>query len=786
MRFTLSWLKRFLDTNASIDNILDGLNSIGLEVEDVSTNSNRFVGFKIAHIVEANPHPAADKLKVCKVNDGQNILQIVCGAENARSGIKVVLASVGAIVPANGMKISVSKIRNVESFGMLCSGDELLLEGHGSGIIELDCDAPIGESFAKYYDLDDPVIEVAITPNRGDCLGVYGIARDLQARGLGLLKEIQISEISNSFTSNIKVEVEDSSICPLFIGRQVKGVTNKASPIWLQNLLRNSGLKPISSIVDITNYICHSFAQPMHAFDADKVDSISVKMATEGESFDALNDKTYKLSSKDVVISSSSSAECLAGIIGGKNSATNLDTSNIFLEAACFDKDLLTLSARRHEILTQSRLRFERHVDYHWRVDAFKIACAMIAEICGGQFAQTSVVGGLKPLEEVEFCYSDFKKKIGIELAPSLIDEILNKLGYKITSAGDGVALISVPSWRDSKISEDIVEEIIRIHGYDKIVEQPLPDTAIATNKPKSLNARRILGPSMVSMGYAEAVTWSFMSSKKAQNFGEINPQLMVVNPISSDLNYMRATIVPNLLDGILKNQNRSIKDLKFFEIGPVFSGLEIAQETRSLAAVITGSNTAQNPHEKARSLDVFDLKGDLEYLLKDFGITFDDIEIRKTDKPYYHPNVAAQMIYEGKNIGTFGAIHPRILKSYDINSDVFAFELNIDELSAKNSKQEYVSYEFQQVERDFAFVINEDVAIGDVLKGIKKIDAVIKDLKIFDIYKGQGIADGKKSVAINVLLKSDHNLLSDEINDVCKRIIDFMKDSYLADLRGQ
>jgi phenylalanyl-tRNA synthetase beta chain len=784
MRFTFSWLKKFLDTKCSLDEILVGLNSLGLEVESVTDRSNDLKGFKIAHIIEALPHPSSDRLQLCRVNDGESELQIVCGASNARTNLKVVLAPLGAVIPANGMQIVEAKIRSVESRGMLCSGDELLLKDLGEGIIELDDDAPVGASFMEYYQLNDPVIEISVTPNRADCLGVYGIARDLHAKGLGVLREISVPEIAGKFVSTMPLSI-DKNICSLFIGCQVKNIENKPSPLWLRNLLKNSGLKPISAIVDVTNYICHSFAQPMHAFDADKIDSINIRKAKTGEQFLALNDKRYELQNNDIVIADNQDVHCLGGIIGGKDSAWSSATANLFLEAAFFDKDLITLSGRKHDIITDSRFRFERHVDDHFRLSAFKIACQMISEICGGDFSEILFQGELSRLAKIEFDYSLFKNKIGFELEIPLINEILGRLGYSVEVKSDNIALIGVPSWRDSTISEDILEEIVRVYDYDNIPEIQLPDFVSVKTLTDSFKKAATMRSALASIGYYEAVTWSFMSSKKAANFAELKQELTLLNPISSELNYLRGSIIPNLLDAVLKNYNRSIKDLKLFEIGPVFFGTKPEDEVQSVAALCTGAYEALNPHVLKTDLNVFDIKSDLEVLLREFNIAFDDIELILASKKYYHPNVSAELIYMGKNIGSFGAIHPKFLKDYGIEQSVFAFELYYDALEINTSKGEYKHFEYQPFQRDFAFVVDQNIPAGQIVSNIKKVDPDISSVRIFDVYHGKNVQDGKKSIAVNVFFRPSKTLSSEEIEFLCKRIIDLVKDEFSASLRS-
>ncbi|AVP87155.1 phenylalanyl-tRNA synthetase subunit beta [Candidatus Phycorickettsia trachydisci] len=780
MKFTLSWLKRFLDTTASLDEICNALNNLGLEVEEVSDRSKELKDFKIARIIEANPHPQANKLQVCKVNDGEKVLQIICGAANARKDLTVVLAPVGTVIPENGLVIELAQIRGIESQGMLCGADELQVGGfNDEGIIELPADLPIGVSFATEYGLDDPVITLGITPNRADCFGVYGIARDLAAKGLGKLKEIAHKEIEFLKDSKSEMRLQlDQKLSNLFIGCQIRNIQNKPSPRWLANMLSNVGIQPISTVVDITNYMCHSFAQPMHAFDHDRLgNNIIIRTANEREKFKALNEKEYSLNIDDIVLANDKQVCLLAGIMGGIDSACTMQTQNIFLEAALYDKNSIAKSSKRHKIITDAKMRFERHVDGHKRLDAFKLACSMIQEICGGEFYNLLNEGTLKEPKTIKFDFSLVKDKSGLDIPIERSVEILEKLGYKITQSNH----VIVPTWRDSEIPEDLVEEIVRVYGYDHVGQEPLTYTQ-HQSFPENFQIASKLSAALVSRGYHEVVTWSFMQDAKASKFGDINKDLEVVNPISNELNYMRGSILPNLLDNVIYNQNNFIKNIKIFEIGPVFNGNQVKDEGIVLSALYSGEYS-NLPHEKSRLVDIFDIKGDLEYILQTIGIKLDDID--KMQDAYLHPNISGNIIYNDKTIGYIGSVHPKLLKEYDVTGEVFYFELNLNELSLIKEKAEFVPYAHPPVNRDFAFVVDEDIRAGDIVSHIKNNKLLpIKEVNIFDIYTGDQIGSNKKSIAINVTIQTNTNLTSEQIDLMSQNIINSVVEEFKATLR--
>ncbi|MCX4079677.1 phenylalanine--tRNA ligase subunit beta [Rickettsia rhipicephali] len=817
MKFTLSWLKQFLETSASVTEIAEALTAIGLEVEEVIDKAAELQKFEVAYITNIKPHPSADKLKLCNVETKSGMLQIVCGAHNARAGIKVVLANIGIEIPNGKFKIKESVIRGEKSCGMLCSEEELLLASESERIIELSEDAVVGEKFTKYYGLDDPIFVINVTPNRGDALGVYGIARDLAAKGIGILKELEISEIKSTFISKMKLNVQDKEACPLFTFREIRNLKNKPSPDWLRKLLKNVGVKTISSLVDVTNYISYSFGQPMHAYDADRIKGgITVARHCEKRSDEAisgqqneiataalqsrndvakchaLNGKEYLLTENDLVIKDESGIQGLAGVIGEVDSSCTDSTTNIILEAACFNAKMVAASGRRFQIDTDARYRNERNIDRNFTEKALDIATNLILSICGnGEVSEVVKVGEKesqkKPLD-FSACY--LEKITGIKLNIKAIEAILNKLGF-ITDVKGEIIKVIAPSWRhDITILEDIAEEIARIYGYDKIESIKLPELDQDNNKLREHKRISSFKRILASKGYDEVVTNSFMSSEDAKLFAELKEELFLLNPISIRDNYMRPTILPNLLSIVSKNLARSIKDMAFFEVGPSF--IDLNTEATYLTAIISGSYNNKNPHSLGRGYDVFDLKGDLELVADYAGLSIDKcIATNGTALPqYYHPTRAVN-IGLGKNLlGHFGQIHPKILKYYDINQEIFAFELNITNLpliKAKFGKRdEFAVSDFQANFRDYAFIVDQDHRVGEIISYINNFNKkLVKSVILFDIYSGDKLPEGKKSIAVKIELQADDRTLSDtDLNSFSKDLVATISQKFQGTLR--
>ena len=786
MKFTFSWLKDFLDTNYAPADIIDILNKIGHEVEEVVSQADIYKPFIVAEITSAIPHPQADKLKICQVNNGKETLQIVCGAPNARAGIKVVLAPVGAVIPASGIIIKQSKIRDQNSCGMLCSGAELLLDNESDGIIELPQTYVVGSSFAENYGLNEVLIDLSITPNRGDCLGVYGIARELAAAGAGKLKKLDYNQIKGEFESPIKVNIENN--CERYLGRYFKINNNGQSPLWLQNRLKSIGEKTISALVDITNYFTYSFARPLHIFDAEKIEGdLTIRNSKANEKLLALNEKEYNLNG-ELVIADSKKPLALAGIIGGVNSAVDLNSKNIFLEIGLFEADLVAKVARAHQIETDAKFRFERKIDSEFMDAALHLATQMILDIAQGTASYPVIINKLdfKPIK-LDFALSECKKRVGIEYSKSRILEILDALGFVVEDKGD-ILGITVPSWRhDISIKEDIVEEIARIEGYDKIESICLPKhdaLVIALNRSQAALYRLQRFPA--SLGLNETITWSFMHSKEAALFTEIQDNLYIKSPISSELDYMRPSILPNLLEAAKKNLYRTVQSVQLYEIGPIFKALD--QQLNSLSGLRSGFNHNRNIYGDHRPVDFFDCKADMLAILAELGVG--SAQINSTNLPrYYHPGRAAT-ISLGKNIlGVFGELHPSIINYYDLSHAV-GFELFLDNVPVSKSKYgrkgPLQTSDYPMVSRDFAFIFKQDVTIEVINRAVLQVDKkLIKSVEIFDIYSGKGIADDEKSIAFSVTIQAaDHTLSEQEIEEVSQKIILAVEQTTKAVLR--
>ena len=793
MKFTLSWLKRFLNTDASVIEIGQCLTSLGLEVEEIIDRRVELKDFEVAHILTTKPHPSADKLKICDVATKEGVLQIICGASNARANIKVVLAKIGVTIPNGKFKIKESLIRGEKSCGMLCSEEELLLNSSSEGIIELPQDAEVGEAFIKYYGLDDPVFDINVTPNRGDALGVYGIARDLAAKGIGTLKELQIKKAKDSYQSSLTIKIENKDTCKLFSAREIRDVQNCSSPDWLKQLLQNIGLKPVSSIVDITNYISYSFGQPMHAYDRDKLpNDIHVALLKENNKFPALNDKEYDLHSNDLVIEAEGQVHGLAGIIGGSISSCNPETKNITLEAACFSPQSITKTGRRLQLDTDARYRFERNIDQAFTVKALDIATEIVLSICGGEASTIVYAGDIVPPEKfLEFPINCLEKIAGLHLVRPEIRDILIKLGFGVEDGVD-VLKLNVPSWRhDIAIKEDIVEEVVRIYGYEKLNQIKLPDMELTRIIPKEqkrfLGIRRVLA----NCGYDEVITNSFMHSDTAKLFAPITEDLFLLNPISIDSNYMRPSIIPNLLQLMQKNIARSVRDIAFMELGPTFTSCAPGGELTFATAIRCGHFSPKTWHSDARFFDVFDVKSDLENILNYAGLSLDQCQYSGIDLSYYHPTRSAT-VKLGKNIiAYFGQIHPLILKHFDIHCDVFALEVNINNIPFTKAKygrrDEFIVSDFQISFRDYAFTVDIDQPVGEIISYIKNSNKkLIKSVDLFDIYSGDQVPTGKKSLAIKVQLQADDRTLTEEdLTSVSQEIITIITQKFQGQLRG-
>ena len=786
MKFTLSWLKDHLETTASLQAITDKLTAIGLEVESVEDRAATLKAFTVAKILETSRHPEADKLQICKVLSDIGELQIVCGAANARAGLFVALAKEGTLIPANGMIIKKAKVRGVESFGMLCSMEELGLADSAQGILELP-EAPIGAKVADILGLNDPVIDIAITPNRADCLGVRGIARDLAAAGLGSLKWSAVSGQRSEIKSNIEVKIETQN-CQQFIGCYIKGVKNGNSPDWLKARLEAIGQKSISALVDITNYFTIDLCRPLHVYDASKISgNLVVLEAKSGEKLAALNGKEYDLPMGVTIIADNQKPLAIGGIIGGIESGCTSETTDVFLEVALFEPTAIAKAGRLLAIDSDARYRFERGIDVAFVEEASKRAVAMILELCGGQ-ASELVYAGKTPdyNKEISFNPACVLSLGGVDVTPEKSLNILNSLGFtSIHHPPSTIHQIIPPSWRaDIEGEADLVEEILRIYGYAQIPTTPLPKisgiTPIALKLPQKRVhiAKRLLA----NRGMLELCTWSFMPAAWANLFGGAKPELTLINPISADLDTMRPSILPNLLDAAKRNAARGFADIAFFEVGLQFHDITLTGQANMATGIRLG--VAENANyegglynRKPREVDAMDAKADAIAVLQTLGVN--KFEISTNNLPsWYHPNRSGAIVL-GKNVlAYFGEIHPKIAAKFDIETLVAAFEIFLDNVPVARSKgtakpQLKIS-EYQKVERDFAFIVDANVTAATIEKEINKADKnLITDAQIFDVYMGKGVETGKKSVAVKVTLQPTEKTLTEaEIAAVSSAII--------------
>jgi len=797
---SLSWLKNHLNTKANLNQIAERLTEIGLEVENIKSSNNNLDNFIVCKIVKAQKHPNADKLKLCDVDVGSgSLVKVVCGAQNARDGLFAVYAPPGAIIPKNNMKLKIAKIRGIESHGMLCSGYELEESSDKEGIIELNKkEKNIGDKYFK--STGEKTMDIAITPNRPDCLGVRGIARDLASSGLGQLKKQSPIKIDQKFKSPIKVLIkkEKDQGCAVFGSVYIKNVQNKESPDWLKKRIISLGLKPISAIVDVTNYVMFDLNRPLHAYDADKIDQeIIVRNSKKGESFEALDNKKYTLENNMCAITDKSGVLGLGGIIGGTRSGTEFSTKNILLESAYFFPSPIRKTSKILNIDTDAKHRFERGID----PDSIKLGLehgmCMILDICGGEASKFSIVGKIKDERKtIDLEPIKFSKVVGFSITIAEIKKILLSLGCTIKISGKKIKVVP-PTWRpDIKEDIDLIEELTRITGYDKV---PLINPE-KENIKDTLNYKQKLfhfvQRSVASKGYTEAVTWSFTDSKTDSLFSELKNEIKLSNPISSELDVLRSSLYSNLIISAKKNIHRNFEDLMLFEIGPVFKGSKPGEQSTMIGAIKTGKYSRKNWIEKERNFDVFDIKNDALRTLNEVGINSSKIVVSNKTKKWYHPGRSGLLSLGssgGPELAYFGEIHPSITKKLDLRTDnVLGFEIFLDNVpesrkKIREVKPQFIVSDYQKVVRDFAFVIEEKYNSGEIISLVKKIDKeLIKDVKIFDVYQGDNIGSGKKSIAFSVTLEPKDKTLSDnDIEEVSKKVISTVQKTTGATLRS-
>ena len=800
MIITIPWLKEHLNTKASELEVINQLTNIGLEVESIKENSGEMGVFKVAKILKTEKHPNADKLKVCDVSiGGEEILKVVCGAPNAREGLLTIYAPPGAIIPKTKFELKIAKIRGVESRGMLCSESELNLSNESDGIIELkNKEKDVGKSY--FNTKSEKSIDISITPNRADCLGMRGIARDLSAAGVGKLIKTKIKKIKQTAKHLIKTSIakEKTQGCKTFGSCYIKNIVNKESPDWLKKKLIALGLKPISAVVDVTNFVMFDLNRPLHAYDADKIDKeIIVRDSKDNEEFEALDSKKYKLKKGMCVISDRSRVLGLGGIIGGTSTSTELDTKNILLESAYFLPSSIRKTARELNINTDAKYRFERGIDPNSIKEGLELAVDLIIKICGGEASKLIITGKYKQASKViNFEIQKFEKIIGIPININEADKILTSLGFNCKKNKKNLK-VSVPTWRpDINLEEDLVEELIRIKGFDKIKlikpeKNRINETLNFKQKIFHLSQR-----ALASKGYLEAVTWSFTDSKIDQQFSKGEKEISIFNPISSDLNVLRRSIFSNLAIHLKKNQDRGYEDLSFFEIGPTFFGKNPGEQQIVVGGLKSGKVNRKSWLDKERNIDVFDVKSDAIKTLVELGIEEKNLFVSDKTKHSYHPGRSGSVNLKsekGPHLAYFGEIHPAIIKNFDFkDKNIFGFEIflkNIPEPNKKlrQTKKSFQASDYQKSERDFAFVIDKIFKIGALEKIIREVDeSLIQNVSTFDIYEGDNIPRDKKSVAINVILQAiDKTLSENDLDQISKKIIDTVNAKTGATIRS-
>ena len=793
MKFTLSWLKQHLETNSDIETILKKLTNIGLEVESSYNPSEALNGFIAAKIISTKPHPDADRLQLCLIDTGTEEIEIVCGAKNAKEGLTTIYAPVGSTIPASGMKLKKAKIRGIESSGMLCSEKELNLGDDSEGITELSGQISPGTSISKALDINDTYVEIAITPNRPDCLGIRGIARDLAAAGLGeLIKEKQIKISTSKENLPVFIDAENNfEGCTIFAGRLIKNITNNQSPDWLVKRLESIGIKSINCLVDITNFINFDRGRPLHVYDANKINNkIGARDAKVGEKILALDGKDYELKPGMCVIADNEKVLGIGGIMGGNESGSTIETNDVFIESAYFDPIKTALSGRALNIISDSRYRFERGVDPEYVIEGLNLATQMILDLCGGEAGEISLVDNLKfQPKKIKFDPKLVNKLTGIEIPNDKIVKILESLGFDISNSWNVV----VPSWRPDIYGEaDLVEEIVRIFGLDNIESEPLlnldqPTKPILTKKQKQI---KMIKRSIASKGLMETISYSFINNKESLNFGGGSSSLKIVNPISDELSEMRPTPLASLVSIADENFKKGYTDIGIFEVGPGFLGVEQDEQITIASGLRIGTHRSEGSGKDwqgFQKVSVFDAKEDVISVLELLNLNLESHKVERTAPDHYHPGRSGQIVTGGGDIlASFGELHPKIVKTKDFKVAV-AFEIYIDSINKQKIKSNLkIAPEIsnlQPLKRDFSFVVSSDTEAQTIINTAKQSDkSFIKDVKIFDQFLGEN----EKSIAIEVIIQPKEVTLTDEqIESISKKIIKSVEDKTKGKLRS-
>ena len=801
MKFTLSWLKDHLETDAPIDAITDQLTALGLELEELHDPAAAYGPFVVGEVISCEQHPDADRLRVCVVDIGEaEATQVVCGAPNARAGMKGVFAPSGTHIPGTGVNLKAAKIRGVASNGMLCSEREMGLSDDHEGIIDLPADAVIGQSYVDYAGLDDPVIEIALTPDRGDCAGVRGIARDMSATSIGVLKPWPYEEIEGTFDSPVQWTRElddDGDACPMVVGRAFRGVKNGPSPQWMQDRLRAIGLRPISALVDITNYVTMDLCRPLHVFDIAKLDgdTLTMRFAKAGEKIEALDGRTYSLEDGMTVIAGAARPEAIGGIMGGVLSGCTEDTTDVFLEVALFDTVRTATTGRKLSIDSDARYRFERGVDPASALWGVEVATKLILEICGGEASYLSIAGEMPvPLAPISMDPKRVAALGGLEVPAEESQRILDALGFATKTEG-GRIVGQIPSWRfDVEGEACLVEEVLRVNGFDNIPAVPLeretalPPPAITLPQRRVAFSKKVLA----GRGMLEAVTWSFMRETEAKLFGWSDESLRLANPISADLDVMRPSILPNLIAAAGRNVDRGMSDNALFEVGAVWESDAIEGQHTVATGVRVGLNSPRHWSAQPRPVDVFEAKADALAVLAACGGPVDKAQVSPDAPDWYHPGRSG-VLRLGKNVlAWFGELHPKILQAFDVRGPIAAFEIFLGAIpqpkrKASTSRPLLKVSAFQPVNRDFAFVVDTEVPASKLIAAVRAAEKkLVSDVSLFDVFSGEVLGEGKKSVALSVTLQPvQATMTDDEIDGVVAKIIANVEKQTGGVLRG-
>ena len=782
MKTPLAWLKTHLETEASLAVIAERLTMLGHEVEEVENRAAGLEPFTVASVISAEQHPNADRLKVCIVDTGKAEVQVVCGAPNARTGMKGVFAPAGTVIPRTGAVLKETVIRGIASRGMLCSAYELGLGDDHEGIIELPEEAPIGAPYANLVGLGDTVLDIKVTPNRADCLGVRGIARDLAAAGLGHVKPLDTTPVPGRFRSPIGVDIEDHLACPLFLGRHIRRVRNRTSPAWLQSRLESIGLRPISALVDITNFLTFDLNRPLHVFDAGRLGGdLTVRLAHPGETLLALNGQEYTLDPDITAIADPAGVRSLGGVIGGEVTGCTEATTEVFIEAALFDPIRTAATGRKLNIASDARYRFERGLDPAFVKDGLEIATRLMLEICGGEASEIVTAGAVPDWRRRYVLRAERPATLGglhVPLEESA--QILAALGCAIETLPGGDLAVEPPSWRGDIIGEaDLVEEVLRIKGYDQIPAVPLEREGALSRAALTPVQRRaeLVRRTLAARGLTEAVTFSFIAAREAELFGGANPELRLVNPISADLDAMRPSVLPGLIATARRNADRGFPDAALFELGPLYRDDTPGGQILVAAGVRSGHTGPRHWRVPAREVDLYEVKGDALAALAAMGAPADNLQVTADPPPWYHPGRAGTLRLGPKVLGAFGELHPAVLEALEARPPIGGFEVFLDavpEPRAMRAKPALQMSVFQPIERDYAFVVDRELPAESLLRAARSVDRkLVTEIRLFDVYEGPGLPEDKKSLAITVVLQPQERTLTDaEIETFSARLV--------------